>query len=49
MAVFARIRETLARHGLRATSIRRQVLLSKSYTLSGNEFEQVLGAAKAPT
>jgi len=47
MSVPARITETLARHGLRATPIRRQVLqvlLSRSYALSSNDIEQVLGA-----
>ena len=48
MSLPARITETLARHGLRATPIRRQVLhvlLSKAYALSSHDIEQVLGAA----
>lgn len=47
MPLTTRINETLARHGLRATPIRRQVLqvlLSKSYALSSNDIEHELGA-----
>ncbi|WBA43793.1 Fur family transcriptional regulator [Hymenobacter canadensis] len=48
MPFTARINETLARHALRATPIRRQVLqvlLSRPYALSSNDIEQALGEA----
>jgi Fur family ferric uptake transcriptional regulator len=48
MPIAARINETLARHELRATPIRRQVLqvlLSRPYALSSNDIEQALGEA----
>jgi Fur family transcriptional regulator, ferric uptake regulator len=47
MPLTARIHETLARHELRATPIRRQVLqvlLSRPYALSSNDIEQALAA-----